>query len=327
MKTSLFTRGSPSFHEPCARASKIMWMPWKTKGLLQPCTTITPFIRKMSVPRSFSSFVIQVLSLSKSHSPGCSIPTEPTEESCWWSWLSLKNSASASKTRSNEKPRMPRIWSRSTRDCWVRIKGAAPLICRISDSSSASSSSEARSVLLSKIRSAKAICSTASFSTPSGFSSRKCCKQCFASTTVMMPSRTIWAWMWSSAKNVCATGAGSARPVVSMMTPSSLEPEAADRFRMLLRPWMRSPRTVQQMQPLFISMICSEPRSSREAISASSMPISPNSFSITAKRLPCVPCRMWLRSVVLPAPKKPVSMWAGTLLWALRASDSATSWS
>jgi hypothetical protein len=45
---------------------------------------------------------------------------------------------------------------------------------------------------------------------------------------------------------------------------------------------------VQQMQPLFISMICSAPRSSRRAINLSSIPISPNSFSITAKRFPCV---------------------------------------
>lgn len=52
--------------------------------------------------------------------------------------------------------------------------------------------------------------------------------------------------------------------------------------------WAHHQVAVQQIQPLFISMICSAPKSSRRAINLSSIPISPNSFSITAKRLPCV---------------------------------------
>jgi hypothetical protein len=46
---------------------------------------------------------------------------------------------------------------------------------------------------------------------------------------------------------------------------------------------------------------------------ASSIPISPNSFSITAMRLPCWPVRMWFSSVVLPDPRKPARTVTGTL--------------
>jgi len=55
--------------------------------------------------------------------------------------------------------------------------------------------------------------------------------------------------IFSSMKKVCATGAGSASPVVSTMMASNLPLRR-------IRPSMmrtRSPRTVQQMQPLFIS--------------------------------------------------------------------------
>ena len=40
--------------------------------------------------------------------------------------------------------------------------------------------------------------------------------------------------------------------------------------------------------------------------------VSPNSFSMMAIFLPCVALRMWLSSVVFPAPKKPVRMVTGT---------------
>ena len=39
---------------------------------------------------------------------------------------------------------------------------------------------------------------------------------------------------------------------------------------------------------------------------SSSMPTSPNSFSMTASFLPCCCVRMWFSNVVLPLPKKPV---------------------
>ena len=70
----------------------------------------------------------------------------------------------------------------------------------------------------------------------------------------------------------------------------------------------RSPRTVQQMHPLFISTICSSLSFTRMSLS---MPVSPNSFSITAILSPCCSVRMRLRRVVLPAPRKPVSIVTG----------------
>ena len=61
-----------------------------------------------------------------------------------------------------------------------------------------------------------------------------------------------------------ATGAGSARPVVSMITRLNASGVCSRRWCSSPRMRTRSPRTVQQMQPLFISTICSSPlRSSR----------------------------------------------------------------
>ena len=48
------------------------------------------------------------------------------------------------------------------------------------------------------------------------------------------------------------------------------------------------------------------------AMSLSSIEVSPNSFSMMAIFLPCVAVRMWLSSVVLPEPRKPVRMVTGT---------------
>src|SRR2546422_672526 len=64
-----------------------------------------------------------------------------------------------------------------------------------------------------------------------------------------------------------------------------------------------------EMQPLFISTICSSPFSMRSL----STPTSPNSFSITAMRWPWSSLRMRLSSVVFPLPRKPVRMVTGTM--------------
>ena len=72
---------------------------------------------------------------------------------------------------------------------------------------------------------------------------------------------------------------------------------------------IRSPRTVQQMQQLFMTTICSAPFLN---ISSASTPASANSFSITAMRCPCASRRIWLSSVVLPLPRKPVKIVTGT---------------
>ena len=69
---------------------------------------------------------------------------------------------------------------------------------------------------------------------------------------------------------------------------------------------MKSPTSVQQMQPEFISVICT-PASFRKP---PSMAISPNSFSMSTSFCPFVaPPLMSLRiRVVLPAPRKPEKM-------------------
>ena len=137
--------------------------------------------------------------------------------------------------------------------------------------------------------SAKAICSAASLESASRAA------RCFASTTVTMASSFVAFFTSSSAKKVCATGAGSARPVVSTMMPSNFS-------RRFIRPLMmriRSPRTVQQMQPLFISNTSSSVSTTRSL----STPSSPNSLMTTAFFLPWSSVRIRFSSVVLPAPR------------------------
>merc|ERR1719399_1026247 len=67
--------------------------------------------------------------------------------------------------------------------------GASLLMERSRFSTRFRSSSETRSILFRRRRSAKATCSTASFSTPSPLSSSRCCSTCLASTSVTIPSR------------------------------------------------------------------------------------------------------------------------------------------
>ena len=83
--------------------------------------------------------------------------------------------------------------------------------------------------------------------------------------------------------------------VVSMIMPSNARLRRINPA--MIR--MRSLRTVQQMQPLFNSKISS----SESTMRSLSMPTSPNSFTITANRLPWVSERMRLSSVVFPEPR------------------------
>mmetsp|Transcript_24465 Transcript_24465/g.81304 ORF Transcript_24465/g.81304 Transcript_24465/m.81304 type:complete len:246 (+) Transcript_24465:427-1164(+) len=223
---------------------------------------------------------------------------EETLLSCSCSPSVLRNSGSISSVLCRSKEEMPMRSLGSTCPFSHRKMVALGLSLRSRSSMAGSSASETRSVLLSKIRSAKATCSTASFSAPSGFSSSRCCSMCFASTSVTIASSRACSLMDSSMKKVCATGPGSASPVVSITTASS----RSRRLKSLERMRMRSPRTVQQMQPLFISKMSSDV-SYRCCTSASSTPTSPNSFSITAILLPWLAVRMWLSRVVLPEPK------------------------
>ena len=160
---------------------------------------------------------------------------------------------------------------------------------RMRASTSRSSASLTRSVLLIRITSAKAIWFFASGA------SRSRSRSHLASATVTTASSLVFLPTFSSTKKVCATGAGSARPVVSTMIASNLPLRRISPSMMRIR----SPRTVQQMQPLFIS----NTSSSAPTIRSLSMPISPNSLTITAYFLPCGSDRMRLSSVVLPAPR------------------------
>ena len=213
--------------------------------------------------------------------------------------------------RSSSKPRMLSNASSATAASWQRIIGAHLLRPRSRFSRAVRSfSSGIRSTLLISSTSAKATCSTASFSTPSGFTSSRCSPMCLASMSVTIASRRANERMFSSTKKVWATGAGSARPVVSMTMWSSLPPSRL-RFMSFMRIVIRSTRTVQQMQPLFISKMSSSAWNLLFT-RASSTPTSPNSFSMTAIFFPWVALRMWLSSVVLPLPRKPVSTVTGT---------------
>mmetsp|Transcript_9361 Transcript_9361/g.24199 ORF Transcript_9361/g.24199 Transcript_9361/m.24199 type:complete len:278 (+) Transcript_9361:279-1112(+) len=253
---------------------------WNTYLSSEPAIESTPFMRKMSTPFSCNSLDTHALSRPISRSPACSKPIDVIDASCSCSESSRKE-GSIPRMRSRSNACTPSTASMPTAALVQRMMGAYLLSVRSRASTRPSSSSSTRSILLSSSRSAKTTCSTASFSAPSGFSSSRCCTTCFASTSVMMPSRRAYSFIDSSMKKVCATGAGSAIPVVSMIIPSSF----SLRLRSLLRMRIRSPRTVQHMHPLFISKISSLV-SKRFFTSASSTPTSPNSFSITASFFP-----------------------------------------
>ena len=111
----------------------------------------------------------------------------------------------------------------------------------------------------------------------------------------------------STAKKVDATGAGSARPVVSINIPSSV----SARCWSLPSVSTKSPLTVQQRQPLLNSTSWAD---SSWMTSCPSMLISPNSLTMTANLRPCFSRKIRLMSVVFPAPRKPVTTVAGMRL-------------
>ena len=150
-------------------------------------------------------------------------------------------------------------------------------------STSSRSASETRSVLLRTRVSAKAICNAVSLF------SRSCLWTLEASTSVTTASRTAQSSSRSSSstQSSCATGPGSARPVVSRRMKSNLRPVAARRSSRLSMVWMRLPLTVQHTQPLFISTHSSTAASPSglSCTSIFSTPSSaPNSFRMTATR-------------------------------------------
>ena len=168
---------------------------------------------------------------------------------------------------------------------------ASGLSLLISASTAVSVDVGSRSILLRSTTSANAICSRAS-------SCSSCIGRCRASATVTIASSANRPRSTSSSTNDWMTGAGSASPLVSITTRSKEWPDASRSPSAV----MRSPRTLQQMQPLLISITVSAVGS----VSCPSMPASPNSLTITAMRPAPGVARMWLSSVVFPAPRNPV---------------------
>mmetsp|Transcript_5575 Transcript_5575/g.14096 ORF Transcript_5575/g.14096 Transcript_5575/m.14096 type:complete len:301 (-) Transcript_5575:170-1072(-) len=300
MNTNLDSRASSAPHASSGSPLKSMCTPWNTNFLSCPWIFRMPFILKMSTPFDASNSVSQPFTETMSNGLPAFRPTDVIEASCWCSPSSSRKSGSISSTFFREKAFTPKTKSRANPVPFVHLTRGANLFSDLSLASTrCSCSSSTRSHLFTRIRSANATCSTASFSTPSGFTSPSLVKACFASTTVTRASNLARSFNTSSTKNVWATGAGSARPVVSTMTPSSgFIPGWSNLFRIL----DKSARTVQQMHPLFISKISSSALTLR-LTNRSSIPSSPNSFTMTAYFVSCFSVRILLSSVVLPAPR------------------------
>ena len=90
---------------------------------------------------------------------------------------------------------------------------------------------------------------------------------------------------------------------------------AGSRARMVRMAGRKSSATVQQMQPLASSITSSSAQSAmpQPPSSALSTPRSPNSLIKRASRLPPACSTRWRTRLVLPAPRKPVTMVAGNL--------------
>mmetsp|Transcript_16679 Transcript_16679/g.48714 ORF Transcript_16679/g.48714 Transcript_16679/m.48714 type:complete len:301 (+) Transcript_16679:97-999(+) len=300
MNTSRDSLTSSTPHSSSGSPLKSMCTPWKTNLRSCPWICRMPFMRKMSTPLEANSSVSQPFIETMSNGLLAFRPTDVIEESCWCSPSSSRKSGSMSSTFARENAFTPSTKSSAKPAPFVQRTSGASLFKLLSLASTrCSCSSSTRSHLFTNILSAKATCSTASFSTPSGLISPSLVKACLASTTVTRASNRARSFSTSSTKNVWATGAGSARPVVSTMTPSNgFIPGCSSLFRIL----DRSARTVQQMHPLFISKMSSSALTLR-LTNRSSMPNSPNSFTMTAYFVSCFSVRILLSSVVLPAPR------------------------
>merc|ERR1712050_789071 len=152
MKTILHLFSSSASHAFCEVPENSIWIAWKTYRLGSPFTARTPLQRKMSTPFSCKSHEIQSLSLVLQTSPGTSMPTEETRESCWWSCESSKNESSFIKTLSRENARIPKMKLMSTSLFVVRLIGTEALIARMRPSTSLRVASSTRSHLFSRTR-------------------------------------------------------------------------------------------------------------------------------------------------------------------------------
>mmetsp|Transcript_6773 Transcript_6773/g.17279 ORF Transcript_6773/g.17279 Transcript_6773/m.17279 type:complete len:200 (+) Transcript_6773:143-742(+) len=138
-----------------------------------------------------------------------------------------------------------------------------------------------RSCLFSSNLSQNATCWYASLTLPSSTLSSRRPRMFLASATVTTPSRRSSFEISGDVMNVRTMGTGSAMPVVSIMMASILAPFLTS-SKICLRPESKSPRTVQHMHPLSMTMIFSASASLSCLSNASSIEISPNSFSMIA---------------------------------------------
>src|SRR5882757_9576156 len=130
-----------------------------------------------------------------------------------------------------------------------------------------------------------------------------------ASTTVTTPS-TVARVRTAGQSNAFNSGCGSANPEVSITMASS----GRSRDSNLSMVGTKSSATVQQMQPLVSSTMSpgAQAFAAHSSTSPPSNPASPNSLTITAMRRPSACVSSERNSVVLPAPKNPVSTVTGT---------------
>ena len=107
------------------------------------------------------------------------------------------------------------------------------------------------------------------------------------------------------------SGLGSARPEVSIRMCSG----GSGRSRSRSSAGTKSSATVQQMQPFGSSTMSrsSQAGMPQPARNAPSKPTSPNSLTMIARRRPSLCSTTWRTSVVLPAPRKPVTIVQGIL--------------
>ena len=189
------------------------------------------------------------------------------------------------------------------------------------------SSALIRSVLLSRIMSAQRSWSSNTSSSglscstdgsaarwaasASGSSAKKPAATAGPSTTAITPS-TVTRERIAGQLNAVTSGFGRARPEVSIRMCSG----GFGRSRSFVRAGTKSSATVQQMQPLGSSTMSSsvQPLMPQPSMNEPSKPISPNSLTSTARRRPSAFCRRLRTSVVLPAPRKPVTMVQGILV-------------
>ena len=205
----------------------------------------------------------------------------------------------------------------------MRTPGRSTVARRASMAASASGAT--RSLFDSTTRSAQASWSSNTSSIGSSWSSDGSAARCAAtapssmlmrpsdsanaSTTVTTPSTVARVRTAGHAK-AFSRGCGNASPEVSMTMASS----GCSRDNSLSMVGMKSSATVQQMQPLVSSTISpgAQALAAHSSTRPPSKPASPNSLTMTAMRRPPASLSNARSSVVLPAPRKPVSTVTGT---------------